>query len=85
MQLSDDGSVRWWEESNQQEAPDSDQEQTRPADHPDGFSFLMPHPDPFWNTWLAFTPQELARLRFLRWRYRAGQLTEWPAEEQVAA
>jgi hypothetical protein len=45
----------------------------------------MPHPDPFWNTWLAFTPQELARLRFLRWRHQTGQLTEWPVKERVAA
>lgn len=50
--------------------------QTRPASHPDGFSFLLPHDDPFWKTWLAFTSQELERFRFLRWRYKNGQVNE---------
>jgi hypothetical protein len=35
----------------------------------------MPHPDLFWKTWLAFTPQELARLQFLRWRQANSRLT----------
>jgi hypothetical protein len=81
----DDNSIRWWEEPDQEEAAESHEAQTRPANHPDGFSFLMPHPDAFWQTWLAFSPQEIQRLRFLRWRYQHGHLTEWPAEEKVAA
>jgi hypothetical protein len=86
MQRSDDGGARWWDDANQNGIPDADEDQqTRAADHPDGFSFLMPHPDPFWNTWLSFTPQELSRLRFLRWRYQTRQLSEWPSEEKVAA
>jgi len=68
-----------------EDMPEGNEASTRSADHPDGFSFLLAHSDPFWQTWLAFSALELARLRFLRWRYLGGQLNEWPAEEKLAA
>ena len=85
MQRYDDGPFHWWDESDQELVPEANETLTRSADHPDGFSFLMAHPDPFWQTWLAFSARELERLRFLRWRYRSGQLNEWPVAEKIAA
>ncbi|HLF08803.1 MAG TPA: hypothetical protein VI789_05590 [Dehalococcoidia bacterium] len=83
--MREDGPFRWWEDPEMEDMPEGNEASTRPADHPDGFSFLLAHPDPFWQTWLAFSALELARLRFLRWRYRSGQLSEWPATEKLAA
>ncbi len=84
--MPEDGLFRWWEEEpDMGDMPEGDEASTRPADHPDGFSFLLAHPDPFWRTWLAFSALEIERLRFLRWRYLSGQLSESLATEKLAA
>ena len=61
-QPAPDEPIKWWE-------TDMDNVQTRPANHPDGFSFLQPHSDKFWNVWLQFTSEQIAQLNFLRWEY----------------
>jgi hypothetical protein len=74
--LSDDKFFAWWDE-RQAGGPESAATATRCALHPDGFSFLLPHPDAFWQTWLAFSSLELERLRFARWLHQMGRLSEW--------
>jgi hypothetical protein len=64
----------WWEEEAESHAEPT--VATRPANHPDGFSFLLPHPDEYWRTWLSFSSEELERLRFLRWRCETGKASE---------
>ena len=79
--LNDDRFFAWWEET-ETGAVEPAATATRPANHPDGFSFLLPHPDAFWQTWLAFSSQELERLRFFRWRYQNGKAGEAGEEER---
>ena len=60
-----DEPIKWWETDM-----DKEDVQTRPANHPDGFSFLQPHSDKFWNVWLQFTSEQIGKLNYLRWMYR---------------
>ena len=63
----DDGPFSWWDEEDEHRP---DEPQTRGPEHPDGFSFLRPPSGKFWDVWLQFTSEEIARLNYLRWMYQ---------------
>jgi hypothetical protein len=81
--LNEDRLFAWWDQP-EAGVTEPTATATRSALHPNGFSFLLPHPDAFWQTWLAFTSQELERLRFLRWRCQNGHASECIAEDALA-